>query len=103
MNGRTTKAVADKAAAGGETGGATAPQKEEVFSIKSIIRNIIKKAVEEGITDGRRWLWIDFTPHIVVVRREDGYMVVLWREGVAVKIYLDEEFNVVGFDVEVRP
>jgi len=68
------------------------PVKEKVFSI-------IKKASQEGITDGHRALWIDFSPHIAVVRREDGYIVWLWRGCVAVKIYLDHEFNVVGFDV----
>jgi len=80
------------AAAGGETGG-SAPLKERIFSI-------IKKASEEGITDGRRWLWIDFAPNVAVEKREDGYRVLLWREGVVVKIILDNEFNVVGFDVE---
>jgi hypothetical protein len=99
MNGRTNKAVADKAAAGGAAGG-DVPQKEEIFSV---IYKIIRKASEEGVTDGRRWLWIDFTPHVAVVENGDGYVVWLWREGVAVKIYLDKEFNVVGFDVEVRP
>jgi len=79
-------------AAGGEAGG-SAPLKERIFSL-------IKKASEEGITDGRRWLWIDFTPHIVAEQREDGYVIRLWREGVVVKILLDYEFNVVGFDVE---
>jgi len=80
-------------AAGGEAGGAAPPIKERIFSI-------IKKVSEEGVADGRRWLWIDFTPNVVVEKREDGYRVLLWREGVVVKIILDNEFNVVGFDVE---
>jgi hypothetical protein len=97
MNNKTNKTVASKAAAGATGGGA--PKKEEIFSIKNI-RDIIKKAVEEGITDGRRWLWIDFTPHVAVLRNDDGYVVWLWRERVVVKIHLDLEFNIIGFDVE---
>jgi hypothetical protein len=68
-------------------------------AIKEKIFSIIRRASEEGITDGQRRLWIDFTPHIVTEQREDGYVVWLWREGVAVKIILDNEFNVIGFDV----
>jgi hypothetical protein len=81
------------AAATGVAG--VSPEKERIFSL-------IRKASEEGITDGRRMLWIDFAPHIAVVKREDGYVVWLWRGCIAVKIILDHEFNVVGFDVE-RP
>jgi hypothetical protein len=82
------------AAAAAGQGAGEAPVKEKIFSI-------IKKASEEGITDGRRRLWLDFTPHIAVEQREDGYYVLwLWREGVVVEIVLDHEFNVVGFDVE---
>ena len=88
---RGSKEAAAKAAAG--QGAGEAPVKEKIFSI-------IKKASEEGITDGRRMLWLDFTPHIAIEQREDGYVLWLWREGVVVKILLDHEFNVVGFDVE---
>jgi hypothetical protein len=77
--------------ASGETG--VSPVKERVFSI-------VKKAMTDGITDGKRMLWIDFAPHVVAERREDGYIVWLWREGVVVKIFLDHSFNIVGFDVE---
>jgi hypothetical protein len=84
------KTAAAKAAAG--QGAGVSPVKEKIFSI-------IRKA-SEGITDGRRMLWIDFTPHIAVVQREDGYVVWLWRECVVVKIFLDNDFNVTGFDVE---
>jgi hypothetical protein len=92
MDGKNKSAVAE-AAAGQAVG--VSPVKERIFSI-------IKKASEEGITDGRRTLWIDFSPHIAVERREDGYIVWLWRGCIAVKIILDNEYNVVGFDVE-RP
>ena len=91
MNNKDRREAAP-ATAGASAGGDT-PVKERIFSI-------IKKASEEGVTDGRRWLWIDFTPNVVVEKREDGYRVLLWREGVVVKIILDNEFNVVGFDVE---
>jgi hypothetical protein len=91
MNGKNSKAAATAAAAGGETGGV--PIKEKIFSI-------IRKASEDGITDGRRTLWIDFTPHIAVEEKEDGYIVWLWRGCVAIKIILDRDFNVIGFDVE---
>jgi hypothetical protein len=77
------------AAAAGASGGV----KEKIFSI-------IRKASEEGITDGRWQLWMDFAPHIAVVQKEDGYVAWLWREGVVVKITLDNEFNVIGLDVE---
>jgi hypothetical protein len=90
---RNSKA-ATAVAATGETG-ASAPVKERIFSM-------IRKALQEGITDGRRRLWIDFAPHIVIEQREDGYVVWLWRECVVVKITLDNEFNITGFDVE-RP
>jgi len=74
--------------------GGGVPVKEKIFSI-------IKRALQEGITDGRRRLWIDFAPHIAVVQKEDGYVVWLWRDCVVrVKILLDEEFNVLGLDVE---
>jgi hypothetical protein len=82
-------------AAAAKAAGADAPVKEKIFSI-------IRKASQEGITDGRRRLWIDFTPHVAIEQREDGYAVWLWRGGVAIKIILDSEFNVIGFDVE-RP
>jgi hypothetical protein len=96
MNGRTNRAVADKAAVGAAGGGV--PQKE-VFSV---IYKIIRKASEEGVTDGRgRVLWIDFAPHVAVLRNDDGYVVWLWHDRVVVKIHLDHEFNVVGFDVEL--
>jgi len=92
MNGKNRAEAADKAAVGG-TGGA-APLKEKIFSI-------IRKASEEGITDSfQRVLWIDFTPHIVVEKRDGEYVVWLWREGVVVKIFLDEDFRVISFDVE---
>ncbi len=81
------------AAATAATGMATV--KEKIFSI-------IRKASEEGITDGRRRLWIDFTPHVALIEKEDGYVALLWRDGVVFKITLDREFNVTGFDVE-RP
>jgi len=93
MNGKNKSAVS--VAATGTATGVSPAVKEKVFSI-------IKKASQEGITDGHRALWIDFSPHIAVVRREDGYIVWLWRGCVVVKIILDNEFNVVGFDVE-RP
>jgi hypothetical protein len=72
-------------------------------AVKEKIFSIIKKASEEGITDGRRTLWIDFAPHIAVVEKEDGYVVWLWRGCVVIKITLDESFTVTGFDVDVRP
>jgi hypothetical protein len=93
MDGKNKSAAAEAAA--GQAGGESPAVKERIFSI-------IKKAMTDGITDGRRTLWIDFAPHIVVERREDGYVVWLWRDCIAVKIILDHEFNVVGFDVE-RP
>ena len=83
----------------GKNKSATAEVAGQPPAIKERIFSIIRKASEEGITDGRRTLWIDFAPHIVAERREDGYIVWLWRGCVAVKIYLDHEFNVVGFDV----
>jgi len=93
MNGKNKSTVS--VAATGTAAGETPAVKEKVFSI-------IKKASQEGITDGRRTLWIDFTPHIALEEKEDGYTVWLWRECVVVKITLDREFNVTGFDVE-RP
>ena len=80
-------------AVAGQAVGVTPAVKEKVFSI-------IKKASQEGITDGRRTLWIDFTPHIALEEKGDGFVVWLWRECVVVKITLDREFNVTGFDVE---
>jgi hypothetical protein len=95
MNSKDNKAAAPATAAGAATGSLD-PVKEKIFSI-------IRKASEEGITDGRRRLWIDFAPHVAIEQREDGFFVVwLWRGCVVVKIILDNEFNVVGFDVE-RP
>ena len=44
-------------------------------AIKEKIFSIIKKASEEGITDGRHTLWIDFAPHVVIEQKEDGYVV----------------------------
>jgi len=70
-------------------------------AIKEKIFSIIKKASEEGISDGKRALWLDFAPHIAIERREDGYIAWLWRDAVVVKILLDNEYNVIGFDVEV--
>ncbi len=90
MNSGNNKTAATTAA----TGTGVSP-KERIFSI-------IRKLEEEGITDGRRRLWIDFTPHVALIEKEDGYVVWLWRECVAFKITLDREFNVTGFDVE-RP
>ncbi len=89
MNSGNNKAAAATAA----TGAAGASPKEKIFSL-------IRKASEEGITDGRRRLWIDFSPHVALIEKEDGYVVWLWREGVVFKITLDREFNVTGFDVE---
>jgi hypothetical protein len=83
---------ATPAAATGVSGGGV-PVKEKIFSI-------IKRASQEGITDGRRLLWIDFAPHIAVVQKDDSYVVWLWRDCVVVKVTLDNEFNVIGFDIE---
>ena len=93
---RKNKSAAAEAAAG-QTAGVT-PVKERIFSI-------IKKLENEGVTDGRRWLWASFsgTPHVLVKRVEDGYVLLLWREGVYVELTLDEDFNVIGVDAEVRP
>jgi hypothetical protein len=85
--------TAAPAAAAGQAAGSAPAVKERVFSI-------VKKAMTDGITDGKRMLWIDFTPHVVVERREDGYVAWLWRDCVVVKIFLDHSFNIVGFDVE---
>jgi len=82
--------TATPAAAAGELAGDV---KEKIFSI-------IKRASQEGITDGRWRLWIDFAPHIAVEEREDCYVAWLWRDGVVVKILLDKEFNILGFGVE---
>jgi len=90
MDGKNKPAA--PAAAAGQVAGQPPAIKEKVFSI-------IKKASQEGITDGRRVLWIDFTPHIALEEKEDGYILWLWRECVVVKITLDREFNVTGFDV----
>ncbi len=97
MNGGNNKTAAPAATAGVSAGMPPAI-KERVFSI-------IRKLEEEGITDGRRWLWASFNdvPHVVVRRVEDGYVMLLWREGVYVEITLDEDFSVIGLDVEVRP
>jgi hypothetical protein len=86
-NSKTAAATAARVA------GAPAPIKERIFSI-------IRKLENEGITDGRRRLWIDFTPHVTLIEQEDGYTLWLWREGVVIKITLDREFNVTGVDVE---
>ena len=93
MNDGNSKAAAATAAPGTATG---AP-KEKIFSI-------IRK-LEEGITDGQRWLWARFAdePHVLLERNSDGYKLLLWREGVYVEITLDEDFEITGFDVEVRP
>jgi len=93
MNGKNKLAAAGAAA--GQTAGVGTPVKERIFSI-------IRKAMTDGITDGKRTLWIDFTPYIALEEKEDGYTVWLWRGCVVVKITLDREFNVTGFDVE-RP
>jgi hypothetical protein len=34
------------------------------------------------------------------MKKSDGYVLWLWRDCVVVKILLDNDFNVVGFDVE---
>ncbi|MFZ8839715.1 MAG: hypothetical protein ACO2PM_12580 [Pyrobaculum sp.] len=85
--------TATPAATAGALAGGGVPIKEIIFSI-------IRKLREEGLTDGRRRLWIDFAPHIAVEEREDCYVVWLWRDGVVVKILLDKEFNILGFGVE---
>ena len=87
----SNKTAASAAATGTAAGGPAI--KERIFSI-------IKRAMTDGITDGKRTLWIDFTPHIALEEKEDGFVVWLWRECVIVKITLDREFNVTGFDVE---
>jgi hypothetical protein len=94
MNGRNSK----KTAAATAATGAGTPVKEIVFSI-------IRRLENEGVSDGRRWLWAWFNdvPHVLLRRVEGGYVLLLWREGVYVEITLDEEFNVVGLDAEVRP
>jgi len=73
-------------------------------AVKEVFSMIIRRLEEEGITDGRRALWARFadTPHVLLKRVEDGYVLLLWRECVVVKITLDKDFNVTGFDVE-RP
>ena len=91
MNGGNKTAT--PAAAAGALAGGDVPVKERIFSI-------IKRAAQGGITDGRWRLWIDFAPHIAVVQKEDGYVVWLWRDCVVVKVTLDNEFNVIGFDIE---
>jgi hypothetical protein len=83
----------NKSATAGQVAGQPPAVKEKVFSI-------IKKASQDGITDGKHTLWLDFAPHVAVEEKEDGYIVWLWRECVVVKITLDREFNVTGFDVE---
>ena len=95
MNGGNSKAAVT--AATGAAGVGT-PVKERVFSL-------IKKLENEGVSDGRRWMWAWFsgTPHVLLKRVEDGYVLLLWREGVYVEIMLDEGFNIIGLDVEVRP
>ena len=84
-------------AAPGQAVGAS-PIKEKVFSL-------IKKLENEGVADGRRWIWTWFsgTPHVLLRRVEDGYVLLLWREGVYVELTLDEDFNVISIDVEIRP
>jgi hypothetical protein len=83
------------AAAAGQAAGQPPAVKERVFSL-------IKKLENEGVTDGRKWLWASFSgvPHALLRRVEDGYVLLLWREGVYVKITLDEDFNVTGLDAE---
>jgi hypothetical protein len=78
--------------------GADPAVKEKIFSL-------IRKLEEEGITDGRRplWVWFNDVPHVLLKRAEDGYVLLLWRDCVVVKITLDHEFNVTGFDVDVGP
>jgi hypothetical protein len=39
------------------------------------------------------------TLYIAIERREDGYVLLLWREGVVVSITLDHEFNVTGWRI----
>jgi len=94
MNGNN-KSAAATAAPGTAAGGAPA--------VKEVVFSIIRK-LEEGITDGRRWLWawFDDVPHVLVLQNGDGYRLLLWREGVYVEITLDENFEITGFDVEVK-
>ena len=92
MNNKDRREAAPATA--GASAGRDTPVKERIFSI-------IRKASGEGITDGRRRLWIDFAPNVAIEEKEDGYVVWLWRDCVKVKILLDDEFNIVGFDVEV--
>jgi hypothetical protein len=90
MDGKNKSAAAEAATRGGV--------KERVFSL-------IRKLEEEGVTDGRKWMWASFsgTPHVLLKRVEDSYVLLPWREGVYVEVTLDEDFNVIGIDVEVRP
>jgi hypothetical protein len=95
MDGKNKSAAAETAAG---QAGVGAPVKERVFSL-------IKKLENEGVADGRRWLWASFNdvPHVLLKRVEDSYVLLLWREGVYVEITLDEDFNIIGLDAEVRP
>jgi len=97
MDSGKNKSAAAEAAAG-QAAGQPPAVKERIFSL-------IRKLEEEGVTDGRRWLWASFNdvPHVLLMRVEDGYVLLLWREGVYVEITLDEDFNVTGLDAEVRP
>ena len=76
-------------------GTAAGAPKEKIFSV-------IRKLEEEGISDGRRWLWARFAdePHVLVQRDCGGYVVLLWREGIIIRVTLDENLDVTGFDVE---
>jgi hypothetical protein len=92
MNRENKGGAAVSTAAGGEAGGA---------STKEVIFSLIRK-IENGVTDGRQelWAWFNDIPNVAAIRNSEGYIVLMWRDGVVIKIFLDNNFNIVGFNVE---
>jgi hypothetical protein len=57
-----------------------------------VVRELLDRLESEGI--GGVYAWFAGRPHVIIYRRFDGYVALLWREGVVVEIRLDENFNV---------
>jgi len=60
--------------------------------VRSVVKELLAKLEGEGV--GGVHAWFSGMPHILVQHEADGrYRVLMWREGVALEIEVDEEGN----------
>ena len=76
--------------AGGAHGGPG--NRTPVVDVRNVVEKLLERLEHEGV--GNVYAWFAGRPHIIAQVKNGRYVVLMWREGVAIEIELNENMEV---------